>query len=389
MNLLRRFWIFVFVSFLFMRLTLAEYWGAENRFWLQWQRADVIGIVAVMVIAAAIMSVGYWILGLFGRIGKTVRDIGLLGFTLFYAKIAIVEIVFRENNAPIALSWLLNLVVLAAVVVSSFRLGKAVKLLDSACLILSPIVPIYVVSLLLAPPIPLFLPETPTLDKSSVEVRAEESRYPAKVFFFVFDALSYHRTFGDPARLIELPNLQKLANMSFVFSDAYSTANSTTAAVPGMLCGTNGAWSLMGSVPGLKTADGQVPVRDMRSLFQDMNERGYHTGVFGNALPYAVFFRNGVDVLTRRIMERPDMWERAFSIGKDVLSKHVAARAGRFLPEIEQTVKAGQITSCLAELNWLHEEALRRLQTQGQIFCYFHYLIPHYPLMYDSYGPVA
>ncbi|MBN1671908.1 MAG: sulfatase-like hydrolase/transferase [Kiritimatiellae bacterium] len=387
---LRRFWITVFCAFLFQRQFLCQFVGARNQFVLHWRRSDAVAITLAVLFLAGALSLAYGALTLLGRKGRWARDLGFLALTAFYLKVALLEVAFRSSAIPAAWSKSLNLIVLAVVILFVFRPKPLMRMIDGACLILSPIVLLYVVPLFLTPTVPSCGGTQEEAVGSAEGPTTVRSRPVKKVIVILFDAMSYHRTFLDGLSPDVFPGLTRASDESVVFHQAYSPANWTEPSVVGLLSGGVGQYGLEGAIPVL-SADGEASaVRDLPSIFTDSKERGYRTYLYGIGPPYAALFERGLDDCQSKYSGSVKLFgQDLFGVSRAVLAGSLHGRVGRFWPALDRfwTLAARNQAAQLQE--WIHRMTVQRIRERGDVVGFSHYMIPHYPYVFDRDGVLS
>lgn len=110
-----------------------------------------------------------------------------------------------------------------------------------------------------------------------------------RVIWIVLDELGYEQVYGHRLAGLALPNFDRLAGESTVFSDARPAGIYTEFVLPSLLTGlhvTNTSASADGRHLTLSTPSGQVPFNMQNTVFADADALGYRSGVVGWYNPY-------------------------------------------------------------------------------------------------------
>lgn len=381
-NSMRRFWICTFVAFLLFRITLADFWMAESRFFLRWQRVDAYAALIAVFSLSAVLYAAYVVVGKLGKVGRIARDACFVAGALFYLKVAAVEVCLEV--APAWLSWALNIVLLAIMALFCFRRDRVVRTVDATCLVLSPIIVIYFSILITAAPVS----ERIELERSHPRGMSGE-RPIKKILIFLFDAMSYHRTFDGGIDAEEYPNLARAAERACVFENAYSPGNSTVISIPGIFCGEVGRYSFGTSRPCLVIDGVKRDIAKLPNLFEDMQTKGYWTAVYTYSVPYGAFFSRGIDHFEIRGGNRTAGKNSLLLAGK-LYQKMLLTRFGKFLQEDTKDRITDHKESLRQEQEWqvwLHKTAHRRIRDDRNVVAFIHYKVPHWPYMFEREGP--
>ncbi|HPD30273.1 MAG TPA: sulfatase-like hydrolase/transferase [Phycisphaerae bacterium] len=275
--------------------------GDLTRYLHMWQRSDMVLVLSIVVVLAALATLADGLLRklarptlmrLYHHLFVLVVGAGILANVAFYGDKSQGWRIGRTGMEMQTL-WL----ILVAVVAYSFAkpASRLVFWCGRACLIASPVVPIVAFQLLAAPTYPLAA--DPLVSTSVVPASggdAEVDRPP--VYLFVFDEWSYERTFTEGAPKTAFPNLADLAARSVVFHDAHSPGEDTATSMPALLFQTNLRPVVKNGSVGFDRDGRVVPRSDLECLFSVVADQGYRRIMIGAFLPYQAWLGDQVDI---------------------------------------------------------------------------------------------
>jgi hypothetical protein len=390
------------VAFLFFAPQLAALEASRNRYFLFWGAADTLSLcVAVLLVAAVGLSVG----GLIDRRGgpglRAAKDQAFVILFLLAAAVNLPRLASapfmlgilhpHRDAAIVVLQSLLALLAGMWLWLQLFRRPLLIRAARTACLILSPLVPIVIGQ--------TFFFERYAMRQDPIPAAAaDRSAGGTPIIFVVFDEWSYEASTADEDFLADLPALRALRAESFFFTRAESPATTTYISLPRLLFQTDDYRSLPGVMYSWRDFPGELglreefvtpaaePGRAPESLFAAPRRAGYKACLLGFYLPYRLILGDQVDMVRSysdyprgdgfaerflmNVAQTPQywrlpgisaLWKRAYAL---VFSRHWLRLNERLLADFEML--AGRISS--------------------RSIVFLHYPVPHAPFIYDAGG---
>ena len=394
-------------SFVIVFLLFAPQFAAlaseRNRYFLFWDRLDTLAACASCLVLSLL---GLMLGGLVNRTGpgwlRDVRDqvlVGLFALGVLANLLPLLHVrhafdYLKEHRGPaiLLLRFGVALVLIGWVLLLIYRRALLPRLVRSACLILSPIVPIVVV---------------PALFWSGWPVRpdplpgaAAPPRAGTPVFVVVFDEWSFLRgTEGDDFPS-DLPHLRDLRARSFFFRQSRSPSRTTYLSLPELLFQSHDFPSLPSvflmrsdfpdRVKPDAPDDGITPPapagHEPPSLFSMAKEQGYATAMLGYYLPYRSILGDDAD-LVRSYCDYP----RGDSFGDKMVEVTIQNPHFWRLPVISGVWK--RLYAGVFSRNWVRlnqrlvddfDAVVRNAPDRS--FVFLHFPAPHAPFVYADDG---
>lgn len=361
-----------------MRYVLATYLSEMNRFYFHWQRSDAWGAILAVVLVGIGLYAGFLGLRLLGRPGRIAGRLAFVLFSLFFVKVAVCE------TAGLA-DWMSNVlkgVVVSVSLVALFKRKAIVRLLETVCLIFSPIFPVVAGQLLIAQTYDSTFDEDTTVEQPIMIGENPKG----SIFLFLFDGWSYTRSVADGHALPDFPSIVRASETAVVFHNAYSPGLFTASSIPSMLCGAVGRAELRGGRHYLDHGGHALPTRERNNMFSVMKAKGYRTCLYALYLPWAELLIRGLDRCESR------SYYRIFGLGTwqtcgAILFENLDMRVNRFFPPLEPYKQCVQNRHAVQLQEWTHAQALREVQNASATFAFFHYPVPHAPYVFRRTGP--
>lgn len=378
----RRFWVALFLSFCFWRMTISPMWSEQNRFFFHWQPSDALAIGGLLLGVATLFLAFYELLAHLGMLGRVGRDLSFMLIGGFWLKVAVLESIFADGNIPLVWSFVGEIVYLLLLFLYVSIPALALRTLKNVCLILSPVVVIFAAAIFVADRI------DSTVSSNHQHVLSTESPEVRKVVFIVFDGNSYDRMFDKGMVLPDYPNMRRLASESLVFNNASSPAAATLQSVTQILCGMKGKVIVDGKQLFILSQNGRVATKDTKHIFSEFARLGYRTTWHGMYLPCGQLFPSGLDEGITKCYYKPigySPWDVATSL----LSLHAGKRLSGPVPFFRKMWAWVEVSGKAEYDEWIHAQALAQIRDPRSGFAFLHYRIPHEPFIHDDDGYVT
>lgn len=205
-----------------------------------------------------------------------------------------------------------------------------------------------------------------------------------RIVWVLFDELSYDQTFGHRNPSVPMPEFDKLARTSIVFSDLQPTAYYTQLAIPSLFLGEDveSLKSNMEGAPRLRFEGGRNWHKfDARAtVFGEARQRGWTTGVVGWYNPYCRILDG---VLDSCYTDAGDLEPNRMFSGNSALKNAVLPIQG----ELGKFVHVYRPPSIAEGHEMDYRDVMRHAQAlladENIRFLYIHLPIPHPPGIYD------
>jgi len=397
----------VTVVFLLFAPQFAALEAPRNRYFLFWGAADTLSLcLTVLLLAAAGLLAGGFIDRRGGPGLRAARDqafalLFLLAAAVNFPRLArapfMLAILHPHRDAAIVvLQSLLALLAGTWLWLLLFRRSLLARAARTACLILSPLVPILMIQ--------TFLFESYAVRQDPIPAAAdgtsaaELSAAGTPIVLIVFDEWSYERSTADDDFLADLPALRALRAESFFFARAAAPGTTTYISMPRLLFQTDDYSALPGVMysgrdfPGALGLHEEVitpaaePGRAPDSLFAAPRRAGYKAWVLGFYLPYRRILGDQADMV-RTFSDYP----RGDGFAERLFMNVAQTPQYWRLPGISTLWKqayAGVFSRYWLRLN---DRLLADFETLAgraapRTFVFLHYPVPHAPFIYDAGG---
>jgi len=379
---LRRYWIAVVVAFLFMKSTAGCFWSEHNRFFFHWQRSDTLAVFGSIAVVATAFYSAYAVLSRLGRFGRYAVGLCFVCATVFYLKVYLSETL--EAGGGIAGAFVPHLKWIIVCWTGFFFLNRraVVRSVVAVCLIVSPIVPLYLLTLLRARPVS----SVTRWEPARVAARSGGAVRVDKVLVLLFDEWSYTRTFENGRVAAEFPNIRRMAERAVVFHQGYSPASSTFDSVPSMLCGRVGRSVLRDGTLYLDDGENLAACNALDNMFKRMRRRGFRTAAYGACLPYAEIFGRAIDVSEACALEKV-LGTSPLPVCAGMLLANLKIRTPSFLPCATRPFFWVKHRYYVQMHEWMRDRTLSELRQPGNSFVFVHNMIPHVPFIFTREGP--
>ena len=369
------------LSYLFLRSTASSFWSEENRYFFHWQASDSMGVFFSIALLAALLLLAFAIVRRMGKGGRWIAELGFVMFLTFCLKVNIGEMAMAQIGNSLFVGTVLNLLLLSVFFSFVLRSDRTLKAMQGVCLILSPILLIYAVTLLRAETYPSDVSRArsePIQDRSSTEGIF-------RVCLYVFDEWSYTRTFGADGNVKEeYPSIRRLASRSMVFHDAYSPAQNTFSSIPSLLCGVSGRSVLREGVLCLSVGDETQPVEEFNHLPNRMFSLGYSTVLIGNYLPLPSLFPSSDVCMSRDLYKI--LGRNPLAVGCHLLLENLKIRSPSFLRQAGWPFYYFKHAYFEEMAEWCHNATRVSMKSHVPSFIFAHYPVPHMPFIFDREG---
>jgi len=378
-------WVALFVSFLFLRLSITIFWSEENRYFFLWQRSDALAIILLVLGVGALFFLGYEAFSCFGRFGRGFRKFAFIAFGFFYLRISIVETMFSQSgDVPIFLGYLSTLLHIALFAFFAFYPDRAVRLLRNACLLFSPVMVLFFMNIVTARPY-----EIRVHNPVSIPSSRDPTTSVSKIQIIVFDDMAYRMIFENGVPKEEYKGFSRLADQSLVFHEARSPAAFTLQSLPSLFLGVTGSVVFENRELLMNVDDKQVRINGLKNIFADMRERGYRTHWYGTYIPPRSVIADGLDLAVIKSYDLKPMGTSVSEVAASLFVLHCHKRLSRVFPFFSRFMHQVYTPGIAAYDAWIHHMALQQFQDSEKTFSFLHFRTPHYPMIHDDYGIVS
>lgn len=394
-NKLKYLWIATTVSFLLSIQYVQRYTDEKNRMLFFWARWDGLAIVFSAFLIGLFFFLIYLISARLKRrcAAKIVQSafITLLG-------IAIIKDaehwLFKLNNYSPGVKLILQSAVYLsytalfyALCVHFFTQTRKVKnSFVTLCLILSPIIPIFLIN--------SFGYKTWTTNKGNLPVFSNpkiENTDRRNTFIFIFDEWSYAKSYKGRELIPIFKNLRQFQETAVSFHKAYSPSGATLECLPNIIFQSSYYYGIKNNRLFFKDkgTKNKIPLEGMENIFTRPHQEKRFTACAGFYHPYAdaAFLGKEVDfadsISAHKIFGEGFLDVTAYHMMKSVLlySFHFFPQATRWVEEV-----------CLNQYQlWrtarIHKQALSIIEKVNlPTFALFHYSVPHGGFIYNQKG---
>jgi hypothetical protein len=380
--LLRKLWVAVFISFCFFRMAVTPFWAPENRFFFHWQRSDALAIGGLIIFLGLLILVSYEFTRRLGWIGRLIGDFAYLLIGAFYLRVALLESVFSSGIIPQYWSVASKLLHMSLLLFFVIEPGRAVRFLERLCLMLSPIIMIFMFNIALARPI------MPTAGGICSSTGGAEKPQVTKILFIILDGTSYNRIFHEREVLKQYPNIERLASTSVVFHRASSPAGATFQSVTQILCSQTGRVVIVEGRACIRAADRQIAVSDTDHIFKSLKRLGYRTTWHGLYLPCGQYFPDSLDDGFAKSFYKP-LGSSPFEVATSLLVLHLGKRVPPPVSFFRKAYARMEVSGMAEYDEWIHRQALAQIRDPRTGFSFLHYRTPHAPFIHDADGHVS
>lgn len=391
------------IVFLLFAPQFAALASERNRYFLFWDRLDTLAACASWLVLSLL---GLLLGALVNRTGsawlRDVRDQVLVGLfalgvlanllPLLHVRHAFDYLKEHRGPATLLLRFGLALVLTGWVLLLIYRRTLLPRLVRSACLILSPIVPIVVV--------PALFWSGWSVGPDPLPRAAAPPRAGTPVYVVVFDEWSFLRATEGDDFPSDLPHLRDLRARSFFFRQSRSPSRTTYLSLPELLFQSHDFPSLPNvflmrsdfpdRVKPDAPDDGITPPapagHEPASLFSMAKEQGYATAMLGYYLPYRSILGDDAD-LVRSYCDYP----RGDSFGDKMVEVTIQNPHFWRLPVVSGVWK--RLYAGVFSRNWVRlnqrlvddfDAVVRNAPDRS--FVFLHFPAPHAPFVYADDG---
>jgi len=220
------------------------------------------------------------------------------------------------------------------------------------------------------------------IQKPQVVLVKKKPAGKTKVVFLLFDEWDYRLSFVDRPAGIKLKELDNLRKNSVFFTNAYPPANNTLYSIPAITSGV----MIKEAVPigendlSIVTTKGQTTSWEkLPSLFKNLKNEGYSSGVLGSFLPYCRVLGKDIDEC-----KWYNLATQETSYGDTFFEKLV--NQNRTLIETPRYSPFGQsllVKEHIKNFEQISDDARTMLANDDHDFVYIHFPIPHSPYIYN------
>ncbi len=392
---LSRFWLATSVSFYLFIPYLSRYTDEFNRFVFHWNRGDLFSLLFCTVLLGTLFFLCFMILHVRGK--KFSKKVFSLSFIAVFGIVLIVNGVQTiKYNLPVfpdyprvycytklySGQFLWSLLGIFLICSCFKHNNKITTLCVTLCFIASPIIPIFTFNALQYPSL---VSNTGSLS-ALLESKNSNKESTKNVYIFIFDEWSYQRSFKKRKLTAELVNLKRFQDKAFVFHKAFSPAPNTFSSMPSFLFQNNMRFTAKGGKMGFRSR-GYHPINQAESIFHHARELGFCTCIIGSYVPYGGLLSDGVD-FAKSLPVFKRLGDSFFGV-----SKYHLVTASLMLPDPFIVLGRRKITNYFFNRfqfnrnNATHEMFKTIVQNQSRpTFAIFHYMIPHFPYIYNQNG---
>lgn len=392
---LSRFWLAISVSFYLFIPYLSRYIDEKNRFVFHWTRWDLTALLFCSVMLGTLFFICFMILYVRGK--ELTKKAFSLSF-IAVCGIALVANILQPLKADLQISfsspkihWLIWLytgyclwTLLGIILI--FSVFKHTNKIKTICItlgfIISPIILIFTFNTLRYPSITSNMGSLPAHSES----KNNNTETVRNVYMFIFDEWSYLRSFSKRKLITEFKNLEQFEDTALVFHKAYSPSTNTLLSMPALLFQTNLRFTAKGGRMGFRGKRFH-PLNQAENIFHHARELDFYTCIIGSYVPYGGLLGEGVD-FAKSIPVHKRFGDNFFCV-----AKYHLVTASLLLPDPFFVYPRRKVTNYFFNRfqvnrnNTIHEIFKTIVQNQPRpTFAVFHYMIPHFPYVYNRDG---
>ncbi len=269
------------------------------------------------------------------------------------------------------------------VVYAGFRHTKKIKMLCiTLCLIASPILPIFTFNALRYPSITSSMGSLP----DHLESKNHNKEDKTNVYVFIFDEWSYQRSFNNQHLISEFKNLMHFTDYALVFHNAASPWPNTFTSIPSFLFQTNLPFTIKDGKMGFK---GKIfyPLSLAENVFHHVRELGFYTCIIGSYMPYGELLKDSVE-FSKSISVVKRLGNSFQEVSELHMLTAILMLPAPFFKHARRVIISYFFNQFqIRRVNTTHELVKSIIQNQTRpTFAVFHYMIPHFPYVYNRDG---
>ena len=384
-----RFWLAISVSFYLFIPYLSRYVNEGNRYSFHWTRSDLFSLLFCIVLVGTIFFLSFILLYVKGK--KFTRKVFEIAFITILGIALIANIShLTEYFADHPSASLVKLGILAWILMGCFAIwailneSKKIKMFCiTFCFISSPIIPIFTFNALGYKSFISNRGSIPTLS----ETNNHKLKDKRNVYIFIFDEWSYQRSFNNKELIARFSNLKQFANRALVFHKATSPWPNTFASIPSLLFQTDLRFVVKKNQIGFQGKQNDT-LNQAKNIFQHAHqESGFYTAMIGAAMPYGELLGENVD-FCKSICVYKKFGNSFFDV-----AKYHFLTAALLLPAPLLYYQRNLISAYffnrfqVNRIDITHELFKSIVENQtSSTFAVFHYMIPHFPYVYNRDG---
>lgn len=386
-------WLSTFLSFLLSLQYIERYADEKNRMLFFWNRWDALAIIFSSFIVGLVFWVFYMVSN---RINRTWSRRTVETAFIFVLGIAVIKDVenwllkspFNDRFEAlfkylITGAWLILTALIGFYLISGNKKIKngAIKF----CLISSPIIAIFAINLTVAS---AWTSVRGKLFDNAEKIRVASVNIP-NAYIFVFDEWSYERSFKNKELLPIFKNLNEFKKSSVTFHEAYSPYDHTFRSLPAFIFQNEGEFLLLKGKLYFKDKESKFkPIEEVGSIFDPPHKEGFKTILLGFYFPYSDFLSRRIDYVfsssSYKIFGGNFLEVSLYHLLKTFVLyfNHFQSHGTKLIESTAENYFQAR------RIERLHLQTLSVIQNiDHPTFAFFHYPIPHDPLIYGQNGP--
>lgn len=252
------------------------------------------------------------------------------------------------------------------------------------CLIISPIIPVFLVT--------SFTYKSWLSSKGSLPYSRKldaENRDRSNTFIFVFDEWSYDRSYHGKKLLPIFKNLSRFKESSTSFHQAYNHGASTLENLPNIIFQNSYHYDVKNNRLFFEDegTGKKMLVEEMENIFTRPHREKYFTVCVGFYHPYAAFLEKDID-FTSSISAHKIFGENFFGVTSYHILKSLLLYSFHFFPQSTKWVEEVCLNQYqVRRTSAIHKQTLAILEkVDVPTFALFHYSIPHDAFVFDRNG---
>jgi hypothetical protein len=383
-----RFWLAISVSFYLFTPYLSRYINEENRYSFHWTREDLFSLLFCIVLLGTLFFLCFVLLYLkgnkFTRRAFEFSYIAIFGIALIGNVSHLVKsIAYHPPTYIVKLGFFTWFLMGGFMIWAVLKNSKKIKIFCiTFCFISSPIIPIFTFNAL---GYKSFISDIGSIPIAS-ETKNQNPRDKMNVYIFIFDEWSYQRSFNNKELIPEFENLKHFADQAMVFHNSTSPWHNTFTSIPSFLFQTRLRFNLKENQIGFQGKEFH-PLNKIKNIFHHPRELGFYTAMIGAAMPYGDLLEDSVD-FCKAICAYKRFGDGFFNVAKyHLLTAGLLLPAPFLHPERNLIREYFFNRFQVNRIDMTHELFKSIVENQtSSTFAVFHYMIPHFPYIYNRDG---
>ncbi|GJM24252.1 MAG: hypothetical protein DHS20C16_06670 [Phycisphaerae bacterium] len=395
-----RWLIAVMLTLLVMCPHFRMYSSEHTRYFAFWDLSDAIAIQLIVFASGTALFACHELIR--RRPSPWLKSASKIGFVLLFG-MALLSNLDIAQKGYMQLSWsapcyaLTVIVIVAAMLGGSQRFKWIPRFCATACLILSPVIPLLFVQMLMYSTYPVRLE---SLSEIADAPPSDETQ--GDVYVFVFDAWSYEQSLGRSDLKTDLPNLAEFASIATVYHNAHSLFTETYQSLPSIIFQTDAKYVSMDGGVFFRNGGDDVSKPSVvskpsmeSSLFGRPIRNSYQTFMVGWSHPYRPMLGEAVDFVYSAPSQGSN--PNASRIDQSI-ARHLQMGLANFALSIPKPLKLQWPLNAMFDLHDGAETAVARANSihslatsiasrdGGPRVAVLHYPVPHGPFVFDRNG---